>query len=143
MRVGDVVAAVEGFAPASVQESWDNSGLIIGSPADEVHGVLVGFDCTAALVEKARQAGCDMIVTHHPLIFKGIRRITPEDPVGEAVMLAIRYGIAAGWAFRIPAAWTRRARRPRKGRPAWASSETCPKRCPANRPWTMSRRVFR
>ncbi|MBR1573675.1 MAG: Nif3-like dinuclear metal center hexameric protein [Bacteroidales bacterium] len=94
MRVGDVVAAVEGFAPASVQESWDNSGLIIGSPADEVHGVLVGFDCTAALVEKARQAGCDMIVTHHPLIFKGIRRITPEDPVGEAVMLAIRYGIA-------------------------------------------------
>lgn len=94
MNVQDIIAAVEAFAPSAAQESWDNSGLIIGSPRDEVHGVLVGFDCTPALVDEALQRGCDMIVTHHPLIFKGIRTIDPADPVGCAVYKAIRGGVA-------------------------------------------------
>ena len=81
MRVGDITSAIEAFAPLSIQESWDNSGLIIGSPSQEVHGVLVGFDCTPALVDEAVSCGADMIVTHHPLIFGGIRKVSPEDPV--------------------------------------------------------------
>ena len=51
MRAGDIARAVEAFAPGSIQEDWDNSGLIIGSPEDEIHGVLVGFDCTPELVD--------------------------------------------------------------------------------------------
>ncbi len=94
MRVGDITSAIEAFAPLSIQESWDNSGLIIGSPSQEVHGVLVGFDCTPALVDEAVSCGADMIVTHHPLIFGGIRKVSPEDPVGLALIKAIRSGIS-------------------------------------------------
>ena len=94
MKVGDITAVLEAFAPLHIQESWDNSGLIIGSPEDEVHGVLVGFDCTRALIDEAVEKGCDMVVTHHPLIFKGVRRIDSKDPVGAAIMQAIRSGVA-------------------------------------------------
>ena len=70
MRVGDIAEVLEQFAPLRIQEDWDNSGLLIGSPEDPVHGVLVGFDCTPELIEEAVEKGCDMVVTHHPLIFK-------------------------------------------------------------------------
>ena len=94
MRVGDITQVLEDFAPLRIQEDWDNSGLLIGSPEDTVHGVLVGFDCTPELIREAVEKGCDMVVTHHPLIFKGIRRINAGDPVGAAVMLAVRHGVA-------------------------------------------------
>ena len=94
MTVGDIVAVLEGFAPLRIQENWDNSGLLIGSPQDPVHGVLVGFDCTPALIDEAVEKGCDLVVTHHPLIFRGIRHINAQDPVGAAVMKAIKAGVA-------------------------------------------------
>lgn len=94
MRVGDITGAIEAFAPLGIQENWDNSGLVIGSPDDEVHGVLVGFDCTPGLIDEAIACGADMVVTHHPLIFRGLKRIDPEDPVGQAVVKAVRAGIA-------------------------------------------------
>ena len=102
MKVKDITRALEAFAPLSIQESWDNSGLIIGSAEDEVHGVLVGFDCTEELIREAVQMGCDLVVTHHPLIFRGIRRITPEDTVGAAVFAAVREGVAV-YAAHTPA----------------------------------------
>ena len=102
MRVGDITAALEAFAPLRIQESWDNSGLLIGSKEDEVHGVLVGFDCTPALIDEAVERGCDMVVTHHPLIFKGLKSISAEDPVGAAVMKAVKAGIAV-YAAHTPA----------------------------------------
>ena len=94
MKVGDITRALEAFAPLSIQESWDNSGLLIGSPEDPVKGVLVGFDCTPELIDEAVEKGCDMVVTHHPLIFKGIRHISAADPVGAAVMKAVKQGVA-------------------------------------------------
>ena len=94
MKAKDIAAALEAFAPLEAQESWDNAGLCIGSPEADVHAVLVGFDCTPDLVREAVSRGADMIVTHHPLIFGGLRRIDPDDPVGAAVCLAIRHGIA-------------------------------------------------
>lgn len=94
MQVRDITAILEAFAPLRDQESWDNAGLCVGSPDDEVHRVLVGFDCTRQLVEEAVRLGADLIVTHHPLIFSGLKRIAPDDPVGSAVYLAIRHGIA-------------------------------------------------
>ena len=51
MRVRDITSVIEGFAPLAIQESWDNSGLILGSPDQEVHGILLGFDCTPELVD--------------------------------------------------------------------------------------------
>ena len=94
MKVKDITAAIEAFAPLSIQEGWDNSGLCIGSPEDEVHGVLLGFDCTPELVDEAVALGCDMVVTHHPLIFKGLKRIQGGDPVSDAVIRAVRNGVA-------------------------------------------------
>ena len=94
MRVKDITSAIEDFAPLSIQESWDNSGLLVGSPEQEVHGLLIGFDCTPELVDEAVAGGMDMIVTHHPLIFGGLKRISPDNPTGSAVIKAVSSGIA-------------------------------------------------
>lgn len=93
MKACEIAAVLEEFAPLRTQESWDNAGFCIGSPEAEVHGVLVGFDCTPALLQEAVSRGADMVVTHHPLIFGGLRHIDPGDPVGAAVILAVRHGI--------------------------------------------------
>ena len=94
MKVKDIIQIIEGFAPLSVQEGWDNSGLCVGSPEDEVTSVLLALDCTPALVDEAIACGADMIVTHHPLVFSGLKKISPEDMVGEAVIKAIKAGIS-------------------------------------------------
>ena len=94
MKVKDIIGVIEDFAPLGLQEKWDNSGLCIGSPEDEVSSVLLGLDCTPELVDEAVACGADMIVTHHPLIFSGLKKISAEDPVGEAVIKAVRAGIS-------------------------------------------------
>ena len=93
-KVKDVTKVVEEFAPLSIQEKWDNSGLCIGSPEAPVTSVLFGLDCTPELVEEAIECGADMIITHHPLIFGGLKKISPDDMVGEAVFKAIKAGIS-------------------------------------------------
>ena len=93
MRVRDVIKVIEDFAPLSIQEGWDNSGLCVGSPDDEVTSVLMGLDCTEKLVDEAVECGADMIITHHPLIFSGLKKISPDDAVGAAVIKAVRAGI--------------------------------------------------
>ena len=87
MKVKDIIKVIEDFAPLSVQEGWDNSGLCVGSPEDEVTSVLLALDCTPALVDEAVACGADMIVTHHPLIFSGLKKISPEDMVGKKVIV--------------------------------------------------------
>ena len=94
MKVKDIISVIEEFAPLSLQENWDNSGLCIGSPENSVSSVLLGLDCTPELVDEAISCGADMIVTHHPLIFSGLKKISPEDKVGEAVIKAIKAGIS-------------------------------------------------
>ena len=93
MKAKEIIKVIEDFAPLSIQESWDNCGLCIGSPEDEVSSVLIGLDCTVELVDEAIRCGADMIVTHHPLIFSGLKKISPEDMVGAAVIKAVRAGI--------------------------------------------------
>ena len=93
-KVKDVTRVIEEFAPLSIQEGWDNSGLCIGSQDAPVTSVLLGLDCTPELVDEAIDCGADMIVTHHPLIFSGLKKISPEDQVGEAVIKAIKAGIS-------------------------------------------------
>lgn len=92
-KVRDIISVIEEFAPLCIQEKWDNSGLCIGSPDAPVSSVLIGLDCTSDLVDEAMRCGADMIVTHHPLIFSGLKKISPEEPVGLAVIKAISAGI--------------------------------------------------
>ena len=93
-KVKDVTKVIEEFAPLSIQEKWDNSGLCIGSPDSPVTSVLLGLDCTPELVDEAVECGADMIVTHHPLIFSGLKKISPDDMIGKAVFKAIKAGIS-------------------------------------------------
>ena len=94
MKVRDIISVIEEFAPLSLQEGWDNSGLCIGSPEASVSSVLIGLDCTPELVDEAIEYGADMIVTHHPLIFSGLKKISPDDVVGAAVIKAVRAGVS-------------------------------------------------
>ena len=94
MKVRDIINVIEEFAPLSIQESWDNSGLCVGSPDAPATSVLLGLDCTEELVDEAIACGADVIITHHPLIFSGLKKITPEDQVGAAVIKAIKAGIS-------------------------------------------------
>ena len=94
MKVKDIIKIIEDFAPLSIQEGWDNSGLCIGSPEDEVNSVLLALDCTPELVDEAVTVGADMIVTHHPLIFSGLKKISPDNKIGAAVTKAIKVGVA-------------------------------------------------
>jgi len=91
MTARQVADIIEQFAPLCTQESWDNAGFCIGSPRAEVKGVMVGFDCTPALIEEAAAGGCNMIVTHHPLIFRGVKKIDPDTFTGSAIISAIKH----------------------------------------------------
>lgn len=93
MLNGHIIEAIEALAHPSYQESWDNTGLQVGSRRAECSGVLLCVDVTPAIVEEARQRGCSLIISHHPLIFKGLKRLSGNTPVEEAVMAAIRSDI--------------------------------------------------
>ena len=90
MKVRDIIQIIEDFAPLSIQEGWDNSGLCVGSPEDEATSVRLGLDCTEQLVDEAIECGADLIITHHPLIFSGLKKISPDDQIGAAVIKALR-----------------------------------------------------
>lgn len=94
VTIADVVRVLEDFAPLSVQEHWDNSGLCIGDSSAPLTGILLGLDCTETLVDEAVAMGANLIVTHHPLIFQGIKRILPSDPTGAAIIKAVSAGIS-------------------------------------------------
>lgn len=93
MKAGEIASVIENYAPLSLQESWDNSGFCIGDGESEVRKLLLGFDCTPELVGEAVREGADMIVTHHPLIFGGLKKISASSPVGEAVIEAVKHDI--------------------------------------------------
>ena len=94
MLIHDICSLLEDFAPLSLQESYDNAGLLIGSRHREIKGVLLCIDVTESVVKEAITTGCNLIVSHHPLIFKGLKRITEDDYVQRCVILAIQNDIA-------------------------------------------------
>ena len=94
MRACELVAPIEEFAPLALQESWDNCGFSVGDPQREVRKALVALDCTEEVLDEAIELGCDVIITHHPLIFKGMKSITPANMAGRIVTRAIKNDIA-------------------------------------------------
>lgn len=93
-KIKDVAAFLESWAPRAYQESYDNVGLLVGNPEKEVTGILVSLDCTEAVVEEAAQRGCNLIVSHHPIVFKGLKSLTGRTYVERTVLLAVRKEIA-------------------------------------------------
>ncbi len=94
MKLYDIACAIEAFAPRELQESYDNAGLQCGDPRMEVSRVLICLDITEEVIEEARQRNCQMVVSHHPLLFHGLKVVNPEsDYISRILMAAIRYGI--------------------------------------------------
>lgn len=93
LKVSDITSCLEALAPPQYQESYDNSGLLTGEPGQEVTGVLVTLDCTEAVVDEAVERGCNLIVAHHPIIFKGLRKLTGSNYVERTVIKAVRKGV--------------------------------------------------
>lgn len=94
MIARELIAPIEKMAPPYTQQSWDNCGFSVGTPDGIVNKALVALDCSESVLQEALDAGCDIIITHHPLIFGGIKSVTPDSCVGRIVMKAIRGGIS-------------------------------------------------
>ncbi len=94
MQVKDITKVLEKFAPPALQESYDNAGLLVGEKEKEIDAVLLCLDVTEDVVEEAILKKCGLIVSHHPLIFRGLKKITGSNPVERIVMRALRENIA-------------------------------------------------
>jgi len=88
-RVKDILNILNIEAPFSLAESWDNVGLLVGNPEQEVTAVLAGLDPTNSLVDEAIAQGANTIVTHHPVIFKPLSTINTADPSGRLLETAL------------------------------------------------------
>ncbi|MCX7637195.1 MAG: Nif3-like dinuclear metal center hexameric protein [Cyclobacteriaceae bacterium] len=94
MQIKDVTRYLETIAPPFLQESYDNCRLLTGSPNQEVTGILVTLDCTEAVVQEAYENNCNLIIAHHPILFKPLKKITGSNYVERTLIEAIRNNIA-------------------------------------------------
>ena len=94
VNIKEVLSALERFAPLPLQESWDNAGLQVGLTETEVSGALLCLDVNERIVDEAVAKGCNLIVSHHPLLFRGLKTISDLNDVQRTVMSAIKKGIA-------------------------------------------------
>ena len=95
MKIRDIIAPIEEFAPLSLQESYDNAGLVVGRLDDELQGgVLLAVDVTEEVIAEAVEKGCGLIITHHPIIFHPLKRLNSASVVERCVEMAIRHNIA-------------------------------------------------
>ena len=89
MKIKEVLSALERFAPLPLQESWDNAGLQVGLTETEVSGALLCLDVNERIVDEAIRKGCNLIVSHHPLLFRGLKTISDLTDVQRTVMKVI------------------------------------------------------
>jgi dinuclear metal center YbgI/SA1388 family protein len=93
-QIKDVIQQLEKLAPPSYQESYDNAGLLIGSPQTIITGVLFSLDTTEEVIQEAIEKNCNLIVAHHPIVFKGLKRLNGNNYVERTVIKAIKNDIA-------------------------------------------------
>jgi dinuclear metal center YbgI/SA1388 family protein len=94
IKIKDVTTCLESWAPRSYQESYDNSGLITGDPSTIVTGILVTLDCIEEVVQEAIETNCNLIVAHHPIVFKGLKKFNGSNYVERTVIKAIKNNVA-------------------------------------------------
>ena len=90
MKIRQVLDALEQFAPLPLQESWDNAGLQLGLTEADVSGALLCLDVNEKIVDEAIRKGCNLIVSHHPLLFRGLKQISGADYVQRCVIKALK-----------------------------------------------------
>ena len=94
MTVNDILNCITEIAPLQWQEHYDNAGIQVGDLKAETHKALIALDVTEELVDEAVAKSCDLIISHHPLIFHGLKHVTPNTYIERVVMNAIKHDIA-------------------------------------------------
>ncbi len=94
MQLKKIINALEEFAPLSLQESYDNSGLIVGNYDMDIQKALISFDITEEVLDEAKSIGANLIISHHPIIFGGIKKLNGKNYVERCVLYAIKNDIA-------------------------------------------------
>ena len=94
MKLRELTNFLESIADLNLQESYDNSGLIFGNPDIEITSVLCSLDCTKEVLMKAKELNCNLVVSHHPILFNGIKKFNELHYVDQAIIYAIKNDIA-------------------------------------------------
>ena len=94
MKVKEIIRFLESWAPPSLQESYDNSGLLIGEKSDEVNQAIISLDVTESVIDEAIETKSDFIIAHHPFIFKGVKKIGNSHWIDKCIRKAIKHDIA-------------------------------------------------
>ena len=93
MKIREITDAIEQYAPLRLQEEWDNAGIQVGDPESDITGILLCTDATEAVVGEAISLGYNLVISHHPLIFRGLKKIMGRTPVERTVAMAIKHDI--------------------------------------------------
>ncbi|MEO5783357.1 MAG: Nif3-like dinuclear metal center hexameric protein [Ginsengibacter sp.] len=94
MIIGEIIQHLETFAPVHFQESYDNAGLIVGESIAECTGIITCLDTTEAVIDEAISKNCNLIVSHHPIIFRGLKKLNGKNYVERTIIKAIKNDIA-------------------------------------------------
>jgi len=94
MIIQDLIQPLENLAPLVYQEDYDNTGLITGSPSWGCTGVLISLDVTEDVIQEAIAKNCNLVISHHPIVFKGLKKFNGNNYVERAVIAAIRSDVA-------------------------------------------------
>jgi len=94
MIISEVVSVLESYAPLAMQENYDNAGLVVGNPDMEVTSALLCIDVTEAILGEALQLGANLIISHHPVIFNPLKRITGSSLSERMIITAVRNNLA-------------------------------------------------
>ena len=94
MLLREIINSIESVAPRSAQESWDNSGMQVGDTEREIRSVLLTTDITEDVVNEAIERECQLIISHHPLLFHGLKQVCGQTPQARVVATAVKHDIA-------------------------------------------------
>lgn len=94
MLLKEITGYLESIAPLGLQESYDNSGLLVGDPQMEVKKAIISLDCTEEVIDEAISEGADLIISHHPIVFTGLKKLNGKNYIERTVIKAIKNDIA-------------------------------------------------
>ena len=94
MKCRDIIKKLEVLSPKEYAMEWDNVGLLVGKEESEVKRILLALDPTLEVIQKAVEVKADLLITHHPLLFSPIKRITTKDAIGQKLFLLMEHGIS-------------------------------------------------
>lgn len=94
MKIKEITNYLENLAPLSLQESYDNAGLIVGNGEQEITGILICLDSVEEVLEEAIQKSCNLVIAHHPIVFRGLKKLNGKNYVERTLIKAIKNDIA-------------------------------------------------